>query len=431
MAKGEHMQDKRSSLIKGLKSRYIIALSLIAILSTTAFIALSTVLKEANKTAYIVNIAGKQRMLSQHIALDINQLYLHMQNSSKPNTFLIQELLSRLKHDYQLMRQTNRTLSSGLLLSGEKISLSPTIQSIYFGEVQLSKRVTLYTQLTQSISDKTTLDELNKIRLKINMLAQTLLTDLDKVAQQYQLEGEQTLATIKTMETTVWIITLLVLLLEVIFIFQPMVHQISKLTLQNTHTMENLENLVNIRTLDLERSNQKLRNLASHDPLTGLRNRLNLEQDIESSIDHYALHHAPYAVLLFDIDWFKKVNDTYGHDAGDFVLTEIANILKGSVREEDHVYRAGGEEFVILLNRVSYTDSMQIAEKIRSRVESHPFVFNQSTINQTISGGVFHSSLTEPKSIKKLLKLVDEALYCAKEHGRNCIQVVGKTCSHN
>lgn len=424
--RGNVVLNQKNDLTKILKTRYIIALTLIAILSTVAYVALTTALSESHKTAYIVNIAGKQRMLSQHIALDLNQLYAHREKNSIPNPFYVQEITNRLHHNQLQMRQTNNILSAGVLLSGEKIERSPTIKSIYFGDSNLSNRVLSYTDLIANITPQISLKALNNIRLQINVSAPKLLIDLDRVAQQYQTEGEDKLAVIDTMETGVWIVTLLVLLLEVIFIFQPMVHQIAELTLQNKHTLENLENLVNIRTLTLEQSNQKLRNLASHDPLTGLKNRLNLEHDIENAIEHNALHHAPFAVLLFDIDWFKKVNDTYGHDVGDFVLIEIAKIIKTSVREEDHVYRAGGEEFVILLNRVSYKDSLQIAQKIRTHIEKHPFIYDGTTIRQTISGGVFHSSLMESKNIKNLLKLVDEALYDAKEQGRNSIQVVGK-----
>jgi diguanylate cyclase (GGDEF)-like protein len=260
------------------------------------------------------------------------------------------------------------------------------------------------------------------ILIQMDALSTPLLKDLNSVVLQYQKEGEAKLSQIKNIETSIWALTLFVLLLEVIFIFQPMVHYMIKLSSKNEQTLKNLENLVELRTMHLEQSNQKLLDLASHDPLTGLRNRLNLEKDIENALEHYALHHAPFAVLMFDIDWFKKVNDTHGHDIGDLVLIEIAKILKNSVREGDHVYRAGGEEFVILLNRLSYEDTMRIAEKIRSEVAKHPFNCNGIKLKQTISGGVYHSSLTDTKNVKTLLKLVDEALYDAKESGRDQIK---------
>ena len=153
--------------------------------------------------------------------------------------------------------------------------------------------------------------------------------------------------------------------------------------------------------------NIKLEDIALYDPLTGLKNRFYLESDIKKVIDNYHLNHAPYAVLMFDIDWFKEVNDTYGHDVGDKVLKELSAILKSSVREEDKVYRVGGEEFVILLNRIAYKDTIALAEKIRRLIEQHIFKVADKEFSKTISCGLFHSSMMQVNDVKYVLKLVD------------------------
>ena len=178
---------------------------------------------------------------------------------------------------------------------------------------------------------------------------------------------------------------------------------------------------------ELKLSNEKLQLLACHDPLTGLRNRLNMKKDIEAIIQQHNKHHSPFAVLMFDIDWFKKVNDKLGHDVGDFVLIEVARLLELSIRQEDRIYRSGGEEFVIVLNRISYEDSIDRAEKIRTAIENHVFKVDSNEISKTISGGLYHSTLLKIDKVERILKLVDNALYQSKENGRNRISTVQTT----
>lgn len=172
---------------------------------------------------------------------------------------------------------------------------------------------------------------------------------------------------------------------------------------------------------DLKLANKKLQLQACHDPLTGLRNRLTMKKDIDAIIQQHNKHHSPFAVLMFDIDWFKKVNDQHGHDAGDFVLVEVARILELTLRQEDKVYRAGGEEFVIVLNRISYEDAVFRAEKIRTSIGNHVFKVNNKEISKTISGGLYHSTLVKTDQAENILKLVDNALYESKAKGRNQI----------
>jgi len=184
---------------------------------------------------------------------------------------------------------------------------------------------------------------------------------------------------------------------------------------------ELVEKALKLEAFLLKQANEKLEVMAHHDPLTGLRNRLNMEQDIEDIILQHSKHHAPFAVLMFDIDWFKKVNDKYGHDMGDFVLIEVAKLLRAAIRREDKVYRAGGEEFMVLLNRISLEDTVYRAEKIRSSIEEHVFKSDDNKTLKTISGGLYHSSLIKTAKVERILKLVDDALYESKSKGRNQI----------
>lgn len=412
------MIDNNKSVTKIQKEitlRYIVALSLIAMLSTFAFYTLHNVLAESQDTGQIVNISGKQRMLSQHIALDVHRVH---NASSSLSTY--SELERKILNSHtKEMFQANKKLSTGVLSHDSSYKLSNTIKEMYFGDMNLSARVEHYIGLAEQFSKIDKHSEMDELVRQIDSLSEPLLKDLNSVVLQYQREGEEKLSNMQSLETIAWIATIFTLLLEVIFIFQPMVRKIVFLKLENDTVLQHLEDTVEIRTLHLEKANDKLAHLALHDPLTGLKNRLTLEQDIELAIQKYKEHNAPFAVLMFDIDWFKKVNDEYGHNVGDIVLKEISSILLAAVREGDKVYRAGGEEFVILLNRISYEHTANIAEKIRRIVQKHIFKVEDKEFSKTISCGLYHSSLVESSNVGSVLKLVDIALYKSKNNGRN------------
>ncbi len=421
------MHSNIQDLKKSISKRYKLALALIALLSTIAFFALSSALKEAEHTAFLVNISGKQRMLSQHIALDVHRLHNHFTEKSTPASYAEKSYKNALREHTQEMEQANILLSTGILSQDKTIVLSENIHKLYFGKANIAQRVFNYVTLANKALNPLEHSALDAIVHDINDHSESLLIDLNKIVLQYQSEGEIMLSKIESMETFIWVTTLFVLLFEVILIFQPMVQKMLKLSESNETTLQNLENLVELRTLHLENANKKLEDLASHDPLTGVRNRLNLENDVELSITNFEQHSAPFAILMFDLDWFKKVNDTYGHDTGDKVLTEVSNILGQSVRDGDHIYRAGGEEFVVLLNRINREDSLKIANKIRLKIEKHSFSCEECLDKElfiTISGGVFHSDMRKVTDVKIALKLVDDALYKAKDAGRNLIKEV-------
>lgn len=123
--------------------------------------------------------------------------------------------------------------------------------------------------------------------------------------------------------------------------------------------------------------------------------------------------------MLCDVDLFKQVNDTYGHDAGDIVLTEIANILRSSLRASDLVFRYGGEEFLVLLMDAKKDTAVMIAEKIRANVASTQFHLGESNIHKTISIGVSEFPDKQADNIPDAIKQADIALYKAKGSGRD------------
>lgn len=160
---------------------------------------------------------------------------------------------------------------------------------------------------------------------------------------------------------------------------------------------------------------EQLRSLSETDSLTGLWNRRHFGKIVEGEKERAHRYGHPISLLIFDIDHFKVINDTYGHSAGDAVLTELALVVCGCTRESDIVTRWGGEEFTILMPFASLDAANRVAEKIRRKVEGHRFPHGYKV---TVSLGVAEWSLAA-ESFDTLLSRADEALYQAKHAGRN------------
>jgi two-component system, cell cycle response regulator len=417
------MKDtNQKKLFQTVTGRYSLALLLIALLATSAFFILHAALKESQSTAYVVNISGKQRMLSQHIAHDIYRLhYLYSDRSQIYEE--IARVKENLKEHSQEMLEANTILSTGILTDGTKIELSEAMRTLYFGDTHLAERVKEYNTFAAQALGARDFLATKELVAKITKYSEALLFDLNRAVLQYQKEGEQKIDQIKIYETIIWLVTLFTLLLEVVFIFQPMTRKIVQLSGSKNRLLDSLQQKVELRTLYLKEANQKLQEMAYHDPLTGLKNRLSLESDIEYLLQQYKNHHAPFGILMFDIDFFKNINDTYGHDVGDIVLEELATLLEQTFRSSDKIYRTGGEEFVVLLNRIGYEDTLLIAHKTLKTVRNYAFVKDDIQIKLSVSCGLYHSKIEEQMGYKEILKAVDVALYEAKEGGRDRVRV--------
>lgn len=163
-----------------------------------------------------------------------------------------------------------------------------------------------------------------------------------------------------------------------------------------------------------------LRESSLRDGLTGLYNRRFLEEYIEQEQAQIQRDGSAYDIMMIDIDFFKLVNDTYGHDAGDIVIKSLADILKASIRESDMAIRYGGEEFLILLRHSTHEATMRIASKIHASFKEKKFSFDNETIEKTLSIGI--AKLPDDNdSIWKVIKYADTALYEAKNTGRDKI----------
>ncbi|HEY9203856.1 MAG TPA: GGDEF domain-containing protein [Sulfurimonas sp.] len=166
---------------------------------------------------------------------------------------------------------------------------------------------------------------------------------------------------------------------------------------------------------------EKLRDTSLRDGMTGLYNRRFLEEIIDKIMSHANRHNETYAVMMLDVDFFKMVNDTYGHDIGDKVIVALAKVLKNSIREADLAIRYGGEEFLVLLSNATDEGVMQVARKIHSAFGALSFdVGTAESLKKTLSIGIAKFP-TDGDTIWKCIKYADTALYEAKNTGRNKI----------
>jgi diguanylate cyclase (GGDEF)-like protein len=163
---------------------------------------------------------------------------------------------------------------------------------------------------------------------------------------------------------------------------------------------------------------QKLDSLSRIDPLTELSNRRDIIEILNLEQSKYERYGETYVIIMGDIDFFKKINDKYGHDTGDFILKGVANNLKNEIRKVDFLSRWGGEEFLAVLPQTNLVGGAKVSELMRKSIQEEDFKFNGKKISVTMSFGVSCHAGKEMK-LDKLLKIADKRLYAAKERGRN------------
>lgn len=173
-----------------------------------------------------------------------------------------------------------------------------------------------------------------------------------------------------------------------------------------------------------EVKNKQLEELALTDVLTGLPNRRAIEEWATSQLSNAARHGFPFWVALADLDHFKQVNDTFGHDAGDAVLKKFSKILTSSLRKGDLCGRLGGEEFLLVLTHTDKDNALKVVDRIRMELSSAPVTFGGCTVRVTASFGLagFEGNQTA-SAFSQLRELADAALYSAKRAGRNRVEL--------
>ncbi len=191
----------------------------------------------------------------------------------------------------------------------------------------------------------------------------------------------------------------------------------------NTHDLKARiktgERIIELQSQLIESQN-RLREQATHDGLTKLLNRNAILEIIEVEYARALRNEIPMGMIMIDIDHFKRINDTYGHQTGDDILQEVALRLKNGIRPYDSIGRYGGEEFLIVLPNCSMNEIYKVAERLRLQISGEKFRTRTKLINASISMGVLVAQYPFDKPLDSLINVIDKALYEAKGNGRNC-----------
>jgi diguanylate cyclase (GGDEF)-like protein len=202
-----------------------------------------------------------------------------------------------------------------------------------------------------------------------------------------------------------------------------------RLAIQKNDELGFATRVFNEMVVELQQTQTKLEELATTDALTDLANRKQIMMQLRNQFKYYQRYRAEFSVLMIDVDHFKKINDTYGHLAGDAVLKQLAAIFLKSLRNVDSAGRYGGEEFLVIVTEPAGEKGRQAAERIRRAVNNYTFLYENSSIKVNISVGITTIS-QQDENEKSLISRADKALYQAKRNGRNqVVYLAGNTSS--
>ena len=369
--------DRR--VVQRLTVAYISALAVIAILSCATHLILDHVITRQNDSAALINIAGRQRMLSQRIALLATDL------QSEPG---VAAELARLS---DLMERSNRAICQGDDL-GIHNKLSPEAHALYFdGPDAIDPQVKRYIGAARAALAASEPTQRSAAVKRLHDEARDgLLFALDHAVALFENEADARVHWLKQAQKFVLASLLTTLAAEALLIFRPMVMRIRQYT-------------------------ARLFEMATRDALTGLSNRRHFHA---AALQQLALAQSKgraLAILCVDIDHFKKVNDNFGHEAGDRVLKRFAEVATRTLRNADVVGRTGGEEFSILLPDTDRSAASTLAERLRTSIADDR-VPGLPPVTISIGITVFDAGDT---SLDQLMRRADEALYAAKRNGRD------------
>ncbi|WP_281951151.1 GGDEF domain-containing protein [Nitrosophilus kaiyonis] len=320
---------------------------------------------------------------------------------------LKQELTKLFNSDYEYILHKD-FISNSTLRTGQKLFIQSDINENFFYEESSIKRDR--SRVTNKIIHKINLKLKNKISNKLNLKK--------NFAVAVKIDGKYYIVTFLTISP-----------------YQKIAKNIGYLiSYEQDDTFEIFNNvfwhniilgnviivLILLFIFYFLRINERLKLIAATDKLTGLFNRNKFYEIANIEIERANRYNRPLSLIIFDIDFFKRINDRYGHNIGDYVLKTLSSIIKKNTRKSDYIFRWGGEEFIILTPETDILGAKKLAEKLRKAVENFEF----DTVKYvTISLGVAQYNKKIDKDIDSLIKRADDALYRSKESGRNMVTI--------
>ncbi|MGB0696922.1 MAG: diguanylate cyclase [Rhodospirillaceae bacterium] len=372
---------------------YVGALGLIAVFALLTHALIDVIVAEQGEAATVISDTGRQQMRSQRI-------FALTYSLSNPTDGRTEEfLLAHLKAETAAMRKTHEAMTEGTGLGEMPALMRDAGEKVFFEEpheLDLNVRGFL-TTAEEFIDDYGHRPTDGKIGIMFVLSQQELLQGYDQLGKAYE---RAVLLRVSNLRELLWWFLgsmVVLLVLEAVFVFRPLFKRITK-------------------------QKRELFDMALTDALTGMPNRRNYFEHAENAFALARRHDKVFSLLAFDIDKFKSVNDTYGHDVGDEVIKHLANLASGGLRESDLFARLGGEEFFALLPETKYQDAWTVAEKIRKVVEDSPCYTATATVEFTCSIGVAEL-IEDDRTLHEMMNRADAALYVAKNSGRNRVEL--------
>ncbi len=382
---------------RALTRRYVLALSLIAILAVGGFLILEATVRAHRASAQIIGVSARQGTLIEEVEHAAQGLVLSQDSSERAAD------RGRLFESAYAIEEAHARLTNPDNRLGEPLQSSARIRALYFAQpIDLDRRLRAYLDHAFRLSgtpDRGLGPQHPSFRY-IMAASNGLLIAIEQLVDLLDKEAKANVGQIRMLEAGLLAATLLILSLEAFWIFRPIVRRIRD---------------DGRRLIELQ---ERLVELAHYDPLTGLANRTLFRLRLEMALSQARRDGTLVAVLQFDLDHFKDVNDTLGHDAGDQVLREIGRRLRALLRDTDTAARVGGDEFAIILTGVNAPDQVgAVASKILQAV-SRPVPYQKQELHIGASIGITLYP-TDAEYPGQLLANADLALYRAKSSGRN------------
>ncbi|MEP0354578.1 diguanylate cyclase [Paraglaciecola sp.] len=361
---------------------YIVSLTFIAGLSLFVHFTLDEIISEQSHSAKVINISGQQRMLSQRVTLFTTE-YINQGNEYAKNEALA--ALNKMQNNHKMLLKEHFLAVE----SNTPSPLSDDMYALYFlAPHQIDKNIAeLKTLITQILSKQST-DISFLPRLKNQMLH-----SFDTVVKQYEQESINKINELRHTQQLILVVIILTVLIEGLFILGPLL-------------------------LKSDSYSKGLLKAAHFDYLTELHNRRSFSVIAKQAVATSQRYQSSLSVVSIDIDHFKSINDQFGHDAGDQVIRSVADSISNNIRSSDFAFRFGGEEFLILLPQTNILDAQKLAKKVHRNITNTPVNLETRDVDITISAGVAELNIGE-SDLEATLKRADEALYKAKNNGRN------------
>lgn len=384
---------------KSLTMAYIMALSIIALLTLMGhFTTFYIMKKQAESTDFTYHLS-RARGLVQRIPYHIENFANHLNE-------IDQEVL---KQSVVELKVSHNFITSQIKASPD---LSPSLNNMYYySSFRIDDNMRYYFDVIKKCIDQDIYggEPSKTCYIAVEILNKGVVTSivsgLDVALEGYRLETVNKIKFYHMIQIIATFIILVVLLMEALFIFRPLIRK-------NAHFLK------------------MMTRQAMEDPLTKLMNRRAFTKSFAAHLKRKGHEGGNVAVALMDLDKFKSVNDTYGHDVGDAVLVHFSKALRKCLRTNDIIGRIGGEEFAVVL-RSDEGDSAENAhktfERLREFVEQNPAMYKDKNgkpqhLHYTVSAGLIYTA-AEEQTVDALLGMADQLLYKAKEHGRNRVEV--------